>query len=344
MRQHRSTLLPALLLLATACADLGESESFRLHKGVEVTTRNGAVQIRMSKPVDGGTSFGLCTGALISDKCVITAGHCVEHFGQAQFKKTGEIWHPDKTNNDADGKATPAEGETVSKVAAVEVLGTSESRDLAVIRLETALPGDTLTRGTTAPKPAQDVLVYGNGTTENGKSAHRKGENGVIGIIPDDDDKDYDHYVLIASGGNQIAEGDSGGPVMFDKMLVGIVHGASPDAAVLGAATNILSKKGSAWLDAKIASVCNPGGGGTSSGGDDGSTDDGSTGDDGSTSGDGDRVGRLCAARKDRRSVHARHRIRRTWSPPWVSAPRADRRTALPCRQTARASSRSTRG
>ncbi|RLN90063.1 hypothetical protein BBJ28_00015243 [Nothophytophthora sp. Chile5] len=170
----------------------------------------------------GGTTY--CGGTLISSQYILTAGHCVKTDGTTMYASVGSAY----------GSGT-AEGEQI-KVAEGYVHPmynkSAHLYDVGMLKLETAASESTLalcaadgsdeTVGTVA-------TVRGWGLTENGSESETLQEVNVAIISNADCNKEYDDRItdgMICAGdgnGKDSCNGDSGGPLMANDVLVGLV-------------------------------------------------------------------------------------------------------------------------
>lgn len=251
------------MVLGLAACDGGgpdDDGAFRIKNGTEVNERNGAVQIRYPKRkadiTDPAKPNRYCTGALIAEKCVITAGHCINvQNSEKEFMAGATIWHPDATNNDVNGRPEPKGNEVVAKVSAVKALG-NEHRDLAVIKLDTALPGTTLVLARAQPDLDSIITILGNGQNADGNYAHAKGDMKLASTEESNNDAGYVSLVLaqIEATGALAKFGDSGGPAMFGGGIVGIGSRLKGNTEAYYA--SVTSVKSRAWLETEIKNVC----------------------------------------------------------------------------------------
>jgi len=288
-------VLAALFALAPACAFDDEPDTdddFRIINGTDVDGKNGAVQMKVPKKketiTDPKKAHWYCTGALIAEDCVITAGHCIENVGAADHLAGAEWWHPAKTLNGDNGRPIPAEGDVVAKPKVIKVLGT-QHRDLAVIKLDKKLPGPFLALAKDTPALESKIHVLGNGTIEKDEYAHRETDMKLVATAEAAADLGYVSLELarIGKDGGIATFGDSGGPALFDGKIVGLGSRlAKKDVSVYYASTT--SAKSRAWLVAAVKEVCDLEIGDTGTTGEDGGTGDaeeGGTGSDSWTSG-----------------------------------------------------------
>ena len=253
-------LLLLLVTVGSACGREDGGDDFRIIGGTEVDGRNGAVQMKVPKKMDQITdpkkAHWYCSGVLVAEDCVVTAGHCIENVGAQNHVAGATWWHPAKTNNGDNGRPIPAEGETVASATKVAVMGTKH-RDLAVVKLSKKLPGPVLALGTTTPALDKMLLVLGNGQTAQGSYAHAKTDMKLVAIAEDMADLGYASLELkkIGENGGMVTNGDSGGPTLFDGVVVGIgSRGAGkPDAAYY---TSVSAKKAREWLVEQLGTVC----------------------------------------------------------------------------------------
>lgn len=287
------------LALVPACGADDEpvdDDGFRIINGTEVDGKNGAVQMKVPKKPeeikDPKKAHWYCTGVLVAADCVVTAGHCINNVGKENHLKGAEWWHPAKTLNGDNGRPIPAEGDIVAKPTKIEVLGT-EHRDLAVIKLDKKLPAPTLPLAKDTPALEKKIHVLGNGTIEKDEYAHRETDMTLKAIVEAGTDKGYASLELekIGEKGGIANFGDSGGPALYGREVVGIGSRlATKDKSVYYASTT--HPKAREWLVANLKEVC----GLDLEGGTTGSESGGETGDasdtgDGTTSGGDDESG-----------------------------------------------------
>ncbi len=269
----------ALALVPACGVDDEPDDDFRIINGTEVNGKNGAVQMKVPKKPeeikDPKKAHWYCTGVLVAEDCVVTAGHCINNVGKDNHLAGAQWWHPTKTNNGDNGRPIPAEGDVVAKPSKIEVLGT-EHRDLAVIKLDKKLPAPTLTLAKDTPELTKKIHVLGNGTIEKDEYAHRETDMTLKAIVEAGTDMGYASLELekIGEKGGIANFGDSGGPALFGDKVVGIGSRlATKDKSVYYASTT--HPKAREWLVATLKTVCDLDVDGGTTGGEDG----GETGD-----------------------------------------------------------------
>ncbi|RLN49492.1 hypothetical protein BBJ28_00011121 [Nothophytophthora sp. Chile5] len=170
----------------------------------------------------GGTTY--CGGTLIASQYVLTAGHCVKTDGTAMYASVGSAY----------GSGTDEGEQILVTEGYVHPMYNKSTHlyDVGVLKLETAASESTLalcaadgsdeTVGTVA-------TVRGWGLTENGSESETLQEVNVAIISNADCNKEYDDRItdgmLCAGDGNgkDSCNGDSGGPLMANDVLVGLV-------------------------------------------------------------------------------------------------------------------------
>lgn len=159
-----------------------------------------------------GKSIMSCTGAAISDRVILTAGHCVKGAGK---KDITVVFHPEMTC---------ASGYDISKsIPSVDVLvhkdykGDSRAKsDLAMVKLASPIPASyrpqELYDGE-SPLSSDDVLMVGYGITSEGRRdsmrLRKTTKSFKNEVAQKDQNIGFDQRT--ASGG--VCTGDSGGPV-----------------------------------------------------------------------------------------------------------------------------------
>ncbi|RLN49494.1 hypothetical protein BBJ28_00011123 [Nothophytophthora sp. Chile5] len=208
---------------ASAQSDsLTTNEEDRIYGGSEADAANFPYIVSLREDEAGGTTY--CGGTLIASQYVLTAGHCVKTDGTTMYASIGSAY----------GSGTE-EGEQI-KVAEGYVHPmynkSTHLYDVGVLKLETAASESTLalcaadgsdeTVGTVA-------TVRGWGLTENGSESETLQEVNVAIISNADCNKMYENRItdgMICAGdgnGKDSCNGDSGGPLMANDVLVGLV-------------------------------------------------------------------------------------------------------------------------
>jgi hypothetical protein len=251
------------LALVPACGVDDEpdgGDDFRIINGTEVNGKNGAVQMKVPKKPeeikDPKKAHWYCTGALVAEDCIVTAGHCINNVGVDNHLAGAEWWHPTKTLNGDNGRPIPAEGDVVAKPTKIKVMGT-EHRDLAVIKLDKKLPVPVLKLAKETPALTKKIHVLGNGTIEKDEYAHRETDMTLKAIVEAGTDLGYASLELekIGEKGGIANFGDSGGPALFGDLVVGIGSRlATKDKSVYYASTT--HPKAREWLVANLKDVC----------------------------------------------------------------------------------------
>ncbi|RLN90061.1 hypothetical protein BBJ28_00015241 [Nothophytophthora sp. Chile5] len=201
---------------------LTTNEEDRIYGGSEADASLFPYIVSLREGEAGGTTY--CGGTLIASQYILTAGHCVKTDGTTMYASIGSAY----------GSGT-AEGEQI-KVAEGYVHPmynkSAHLYDVGMLKLETAASESTLalcaadgsdeTVGTVA-------TVRGWGLTENGSESETLQEVNVAIISNADCNKEYDDRItdgMICAGdgnGKDSCNGDSGGPLMANDVLVGLV-------------------------------------------------------------------------------------------------------------------------
>lgn len=189
-----------------------QSEAQGIVNGTEINAPDPDSKRAVLLLIQSGETITSCTGVVISNRVILTAGHCVKG-----AKKTGIIAV-------FNTEMTCSPGFNASKsITSVDILthedykGDSRAKDdLAMVKLESPIPASyrpqELYDGQ-SPLSSDDVLMIGYGITSEGKSDSLRLRKTIKSFKNEAAQKDqnigFDQRT--ASGG--VCTGDSGGPV-----------------------------------------------------------------------------------------------------------------------------------
>ncbi|CAI5706958.1 unnamed protein product [Peronospora farinosa] len=173
---------------------------------------------------DTASSNTYCGGTLIASQYVVTAGHCVMTDGTTMYASIGSAFG----SGSSDGQQIQ-----VIKGYRHPLYNTSAHRyDIGVLKLERGVPTKTIelcAADGTDNEVGQIATVGGWGLTENGSQSLLLKKVDVRIISNVECNKQYSNRItkdmLCAGGGNgkDSCSGDSGGPLIANNVLVGIV-------------------------------------------------------------------------------------------------------------------------
>ncbi|MEU6672606.1 serine protease [Streptomyces sp. NPDC046925] len=192
----------------------------------------------------GGTRSGqFCGGVVVGRSTVLTAAHCLgEEVLGVPLRKMSDlkvIAGRDDLGT-SDGREIPVSGATVNP----KYDSTSNSGDVAVVKLATPLPEDYVIgmagEGDPAYEPGTRAAVYGWGDTTGAGDYARTLHAANVRVLPDATCKkaypgSADGTYMPASmlcagevrGGRDACQGDSGGPLIARGRLIGLVSWGS---------------------------------------------------------------------------------------------------------------------
>ncbi|CAI5722620.1 unnamed protein product [Peronospora effusa] len=173
---------------------------------------------------DTASSNTYCGGTLIASQYVVTAGHCVMTDGTTMYASIGSAFG----SGSSDGQQIQ-----VIKGYRHPLYNTSAHRyDIGVLKLERGVPTKTIelcAADGSDNEVGQIATVGGWGLTENGSQSLLLKKVDVRIISNVECNKQYSNRItkdmLCAGGGNgkDSCSGDSGGPLIANNVLVGIV-------------------------------------------------------------------------------------------------------------------------
>jgi hypothetical protein len=200
---------------------------------------------------EGNGNAGTCTGTFVSANTMITAAHCIDNTengnayyvpgirpslsdGSATFIKAEKVFHLDKTSEDFASQSQSAFDEIIYKDIAVLVFPDVTAPAVAGI-------------AATNPQADEEVTLVGYGATKtvdimtaaDSDNGRRMGQSLIADSMPATPDDDR----LIFIGGftseeseavlgekSLVSKGDSGGPILHDGKLAGVLSSASVTA------------------------------------------------------------------------------------------------------------------
>ncbi|CAH1991687.1 unnamed protein product [Acanthoscelides obtectus] len=209
-----STFLILGAVLVAECKDLKKSAEARIINGEEVDVKNYPYMVKLFQ----GRTFN-CGGTLITQRTVLTAGHCLYDSRtslpledlEVHLEATREVIQP--------SKLIPHE--------LYKLQTYTTPYDIAVIHLESPSELNTfpaLNQQQIYQAPGTAVLLLGYGRTESGyPSSNLRGTKSFIRSLTEQ------HQIVISNGKSGTCFGDSGSPaIIFDgkmPIVVGVTSG-----------------------------------------------------------------------------------------------------------------------
>jgi hypothetical protein len=249
MRANHQTL-PLLAARAfTACAVLLAVVSPAAALGGDAVSETGG-RLESRTVMVLGSRGSVCTGTVLTQTIILTAGHCVSGSGQyaVAYKETG-------------GSPTLQEVRQVVRHPDFKA-GSRVSIDMALVRLKLPLPsrfaGVSLDNDIENDGVGSSKTIAGFGLAREGdeKSAGTL-RAATVNILP----RYYPRFFRLglAGGGIAICKGDSGGPVFQDGMLglvlTGVIYGkeSSDGRQCGGIAQAVRIAPQRRWIDGVMA-------------------------------------------------------------------------------------------
>jgi hypothetical protein len=188
---------------------------------------------------------GVCSGIVLAQDVVLTAGHCVSGAPEHRLHYRGEDGSP--------VLLVPRE-KIVHPGFDAKAIGTRRrSIDLALVRLPEPLPARFVPAMLTARRPAKDMLV-----TVGGYGVSREGEARTSGTYRSADLQAIEPHgpssILLwaeGRGGAGACQGDSGGPLLLGQAVVAVTAWAGGEGgrACGGLTQGILVGPQRDWID-----------------------------------------------------------------------------------------------
>ncbi|KAE9347163.1 hypothetical protein PR003_g7059 [Phytophthora rubi] len=198
---------------------LTANEEDRIFGGSEADASKFPFVVSLRQNDAGGSTY--CGGTLVASQYVVTAAHCVKTDRATIYASIGTAF--------ASGSSDGVRVKVIQGYRHPKYNKSAHTYDVGVLKLEKKVLAPTIALGAADGLVGTFATVRGWGLTENGSQSRKMKEVNVNIISNAECNKQYSNRItggmLCAGTGNgrDTCNGDSGGPLIANGVLVGIV-------------------------------------------------------------------------------------------------------------------------